>query len=114
MWAVCLVTEIKKIGNLFIINNEECKLIQLDTRDVMGPNIVKSIKGIQRREFREIQMHQLTKDKLLFSSGNQSRLKTIVKSKKELKRNRKLFAQLFIAAQVRGVDVEEFFLHETR
>ena len=50
----CLVTEIKKIGNLFIINNEECKLIQLDTRDVMGPNIVKSIKGIQRREFREI------------------------------------------------------------
>ena len=54
MWDVCLVTEIKKIGNLFIINNEECKLIQLDTRDVMGPNIVKSIKGIQRREFREI------------------------------------------------------------
>ena len=60
-------------------------------------------------------MHQLTKNKLsLFSSGNQSHLKTIVKSKKALKRDRKLFAQLFIAAQVRRGDVEEFFQDETR
>ena len=44
----CLVSEIKKFGNPFIINEEECELVQLDTRDVLGPNIVKSIKEIQR------------------------------------------------------------------
>ena len=43
-----LVAQIKKFGNPFIINNEECELIQLDTRDFMVPNIVKSIKEIQR------------------------------------------------------------------
>ena len=44
----CLVTEIKKIGNVFIINDEECELVQLDIRDVMGSNIVKSINEIPR------------------------------------------------------------------
>ena len=43
----CLVSETKKFGNPFIINDEECELVQLDTRDVMGPNIVKSINEIQ-------------------------------------------------------------------
>ena len=42
-----LVAEIKKFGNPFIINNKECELIQLDTRDFIVPNIVKSIKEIQ-------------------------------------------------------------------
>ena len=42
-----LVSETKKFGNSFIINAKECELVQLDTRDVMGPNIVKSINKIQ-------------------------------------------------------------------
>ena len=36
------------------------------------------------------------------------------KEKKELKRDRKLFAQLFIAAQVKMIDVQELFEQETR
>ena len=44
--ANCHVTEIKKIGDPFIIIDEECELVQLDTREVMCPNIVKSISEI--------------------------------------------------------------------
>lgn len=40
----CLLTNIKKCDNPFIINDEEKDLVQLDTRDVEGTNIMKSIK----------------------------------------------------------------------
>ena len=40
--------EIKTFGNPFIIGYEECELLELDARDVMGPNIVKSINEIER------------------------------------------------------------------
>ena len=46
--ADCLVTETNKFGNPFIINDEECELVQLDTRNAIEPNIVKSINEIQR------------------------------------------------------------------
>lgn len=39
-----LLTNIKKCDNPFIINDEEKELVQLDTRDVEGTNIMKSIK----------------------------------------------------------------------
>ena len=126
----CLVSEIKKFGNPFIINEEECELVQLDTRDVLGPNIVKSIKEIQR--VGKEQADQFMKGRLVtkakdidapikkktnchyFRLETQSCLKTLVKNEKtELKRDTKLFAQLFIAAQVRGGDVQELFQHET-
>ena len=44
----CLVTETKKSGNTFIVNDEEYELVQLDIRNVMGLNIVTSITEIQR------------------------------------------------------------------
>ena len=44
----CLVTEIKKSGDTFIVNDEEYELVQLDIRNVMGLNIVTSITEIQR------------------------------------------------------------------
>lgn len=31
-----LIVETKKIGNPFIITDEECELVQLDKRDTMG------------------------------------------------------------------------------
>ena len=43
-----LVTEINKFGNPFIIIDEECELVQLDTRHAIEPNIVKSINETQR------------------------------------------------------------------
>ena len=126
----CLVSEIKKFGNPFIVNDEECELVQLDTRDVVGPNIVKSINEIKR--VGKEQVDQFVKERLvtkakdidapikknklsLFSSGNTISSQNSSKNeKKELKRDRKLFAQLFITAQVRGGDVQELFQHETR
>ena len=44
----CLVTETKKFGNTFIVNDQEYELVQLDIRNVMGLNIVTSITEIQR------------------------------------------------------------------
>ena len=60
-------------------------------------------------------MHQFRKTSYhYFRLVTQSRLKTLVKMKKKgLKMHRKLFAQLFIAAQVGGGDVQKLFQHET-
>ena len=44
----CLVTETKKFGNTFIVNDQEYELVQLVIRNVMGLNIVTSITEIQR------------------------------------------------------------------
>ena len=44
----CLVTETKKFGNTFIVNDKKYELVQLDIRNVMGLNIVTSITEIQR------------------------------------------------------------------
>ena len=44
----CFATVIKKNGNPFIISDEEGELVQIDTRDVIEFNIVKSINEIQR------------------------------------------------------------------
>lgn len=55
----CLLTNIKKCDNPFIINDEEKELVQLDTRDVEGTNIMKSIKK---------QADQLIKERLVIKA----------------------------------------------
>ena len=60
-------------------------------------------------------MHQLKESSHhYFRQEIQSRLKKLVKAKKKFKMDRKLFAQLLIATQVRGGDVQEHFEYETR
>lgn len=54
-----LLTNIKKCDNPFIINDEEKELVQLDTRDVEGKNIMKSIKK---------QADQLIKERLVIKA----------------------------------------------
>ena len=54
-----LLTNIKKCDNPFIINDEEKELVQLDTRDVEGTNIMKSIKK---------QADQLIKERLVIKA----------------------------------------------
>ena len=54
-----LTTEFKQLGNLFV-PDEAAELIQLGTRDVMGPEVINTVRttedlGIsQHKEFREI------------------------------------------------------------
>ena len=55
----CLLTNIKKCDNPFIINDEEKELVRLDTRDVEGTNIMKSIKK---------QADQLIKERLVIKA----------------------------------------------
>ena len=54
-----LLTNIKKCDNPFIINDEEKELVQLDTRDVEGTYIMKSIKK---------QADQLIKERLVIKA----------------------------------------------
>ena len=59
----CLVTETKRSDNPFIISDEVCELVQLDTRDAIGPNIGKFINDIQ--SVGKEQTDQFMKERLL-------------------------------------------------
>ena len=125
-----LNTEFMNLGNPFIVDFEDRDLIQLDTRDIMGPEIVKTINEIQiiGKQQADVFFNErliqksknidvpIKKNKLcLFSSANTSTAQNSTKTeKKQLKNDRKLFAQLYIVTQVRGGDIKELFTHETR
>ena len=60
-------------------------------------------------------MAPIKKNKLpLFSTENDTRSNRTKNEKKDLKTDVKMFAQLYIATQVRGGDMEELFSYETR
>jgi len=124
-----LCSEFNKMRNPFLGSDED-ELIQLDTRDVMGPNIVKTVNQIEDLGKEQAQSFMterllkkekeidapIKKNKLpLFSSANTSSSQLASKSeKKQLKKDMKMFAQLYIATQVRGGDIQALFCYETR
>ena len=76
-----LTTEFKQLGNLFLLD-EAAELIQLGTRDMMGPEVISTMRTIedlgisQHKEFRENKIikktkglhDSITKNKLSYSN----------------------------------------------
>ena len=112
-----LVEEFEKLGNPFLCEGDDTDLIQLDTRDVMGEDIVKTVNEIEhlgksqaetfiteRMVERSCPMDSpIKKNKLqLFSTASKpSRQATSRTEKKDLQKDVKLFAQLCISTHVR-------------
>jgi len=125
-----LIEEFEKLGNPFLCEGEDTDLIQLDTRDVMGEDIVETVNEIERLGKSQAETFiteriverscpidaPIKKNKLqLFSTASKSsRQATSRAEKKDLQKDVKLFAQLYISTQVRGGDIQELFNHETR
>ena len=122
-----LATEFKHLGNPFL-PDEAAELIQLDTKDVMDPEVfytVRTIKDLglsQHNEFRENRiikktkwLHDtITKNKLsLFKSTNARGQSSSRTESEVLKLLVRLFWQMYISTQIRGGDIDQFFSHET-
>ena len=107
--------------------DEAAELIQLGTRDVMGPELINKVITIedlgisQHKEFRENRiikktqgLHDpITKNKLpLFKSTNTRGQSSSSTNCKELKLHVRLFSQMYISTQIRSGDMDQFFSHE--
>ena len=124
-----LTNEFEKLGNPFLCDDSE-ELLQLDTRDVMGQSVVETVRKVKKIGKSQLQdfvkerlerrekpiLAPIKKNKLtpLFSSEYGSNARTKKNENKDLKKDVRMFAQLYIATQVRGGDMDELFSHETR
>ena len=116
-----LLTEFEQLGNPFM-SDESNELIQLGTKDVMGDDVIKTVKTIELVKNsgnglmkREISLHDpIKKNKFLtFKSANTKGQPTSRKGSNELKKHIRLFSQMYISTQTRGGNMDEFFSHET-
>lgn len=122
-----LSDEITNLGNPFICSGESKELVQLGTKDVIGEDaakIVFTIQDLGKKQFEEFRKTRIfTKTNAIdtpIKKNNISIFKTpCTKGKsskaetKELKMHIRLFSQMYIATQVRGGDLNDFFCHET-
>ena len=107
----------------------DTSLLQLDTRDVMSDDIVESIRTAEEIERANSECFitqrlvnrscsldaPIKKNKLqLLSSSNRKSNLSVKSEKKQLQKDVTMFAQMYIATQVRGGDIDELFSHETR
>ena len=101
----------------------------MDTRDILGQEVVKDISKIE--ELGLLQADKFVSERILkknlpinapikknkfplFLSANTSSSQTISGTEKQdLKKDVKKFAQLYIATQVKGGDIQDLFNHET-
>ena len=122
-----LLTEFEQLGNPFM-SDESNELIQLGTKDVMGDDVIKTVKTIeeagksQRKEFRERRLMKreislddpIKKNKFpTFKSANTKGQSISRKRSDELKKRIRLFSQMYISTQTRGGNMDEFFSPET-
>ena len=106
------------------MSDESNELIQLGTKDVMGDDVIKTVKTIkeagksQRKEFPErrgmkkgISLNDpIKKNKFpTFKSSNTKGQSTSRKESDELKKHIRLFSQMYIPTQTRGWNMDEFF-----
>ena len=119
--------EIAKLGNPFKGEVDKKELVQLGTKDVMGEDAVKTVVGIEdlgKKKYEEFQKSRIyeqkvsldtpiTKNKITIFRSSSVKGKSSKAETKELKMHIRLFSQMYIAAQVRGADLNEFFSHET-
>ena len=119
-----LVEAIEKLGNPFAVDSKE--LIAIDTKDIMDKLVeatVESAKSIGEKQFAEYKEGRLLAlTKPIDDTISRNKLPTfsarpIPKATKkievtDLKRNVKMFSQLYIANQRRNGDLEDFFRHE--
>ena len=122
-----LSDEISQLGNPFSCANDSKELIQLGTKDVMGDDAIKKVMEIkelgkkQYEEFRNTRIFTqknpidtpIRKNKILIFKTPCMKGKSSKAETKELKLHIRLFSQMYIATQVRGGDLEQFFRHET-
>ena len=122
-----LLTELEQLGNIFM-SDESNELIQLGTKDVMGDDVIKTVKTIKeagksrRKEFPErrrmkrgISLNDPVKKNKFptFKSANTKGQSTPRKESDELKKHIRLFSQMDIPTQTRVWNMDEFFSHET-
>ena len=108
--------------------DESNELMQLGTKDVMGSDVIKIVKTIEeagkskRKEFWERRLMKraislddpVKKNKFpSFKSANTKGQSTSRKGSDELKKHIRLFSHMYIFAQTRGGNMDEFFSHET-
>ena len=122
----CLKTELINFGNPFMID-ADTELIQLDTKDVMGDNVVATVRTIEKigkenfEEFRKSRIINQTtkldavikKNMLPTFKATNTKGQSSKSESKDLKLHVRLFSQLYISTQIRGADMNEFFSHET-
>ena len=99
----------------------------MGTKDVCGEDSVKTVMGIeelgrkQYEDFRESRIFEqkvsldtpIKKNKISIFQSSRVKGKSSKTEIKELKMHIRLFSQMYIAAQVRGADLNDFFRHET-
>ena len=121
-----LTTEFNQIGNPFG-PDESKELVQLGTKDVMADNVVFKVRNIeeigrkQHVEFRETRIFckiiklgdLIKKNKLPTFKTSNTKGRSAKTESQELKIHVRLFSQMYISAQIRGGNMEEFFSHET-
>ena len=121
-----LSNEIEQLGNPFIVDDSE-ELIQLGTKNVMGDDVVSTVRQIeelgknQHAEFRRTRIlahtvqldSPIKKNKLPLFKVSATKGHSTKSESKELKMHIRLFSQMYISTQIRGGDLEEFFSHET-
>lgn len=122
----CLTEQINMMGNPFL--EDTGSLIALDTKQIMPDSVVKEIKSAKQLGYEQFQdffqsrindeenkpiTDVLKKNKLLLLSGTDPKVAT--KSSilvQNLKADTKLFSDMYIAAQNRESDMDDFFRHE--
>ena len=108
--------------------NESGELIQLDTKDAMGEEVVATVRTVnelgrtQYAQFRNMRIIERTigidapikTNKLpTFKSSNTKGQSSANSQSKDLKQHIRLFSQMNISTQIRGGNMHEFFSHET-
>ena len=122
-----LVETMDNMGNPF--SDTSGDLLVLDTREVMDAAVHNSVRNLQeigKRQCNEFFSRRLVerttplsdripKNNLSLFSWRPDKAKTRTQEQRlSMKRDRHLFATLYIASQVRDADLEEFFQHENQ
>ena len=125
--VVDLTSEFEQLGNPFLFN-ESGELIQLDIKDVMGEEVVATVRTVnelgrtRHAQFRNMHIIERTigidapikKNKLpTFKSSNTKGQSSANSQSKELKLHIRLFSQMYISTQTRVGNMHEFFSHKT-
>ena len=109
-----LTTEFKQLGSPFL-PDEAAELIQLGTRDVMGPEVISTVRtiedlGISHKEFRENRIIKKTKglhdtilkNKLHICKSKNTRGQSSSRTEsKEWKLHVRLFSQMYFSTRIR-------------
>ena len=120
-----LTREFEKHGNPFL--SEEEDLIHIGTRDVMPSNVVETVKTIE--DIGKLQAQTFTKERIKtrekpldatikkkqfqhFSTQNTKSQSSSQSESKKLRKEVRIFSQLYISTQTRGGDIGEFFSYE--